>query len=557
MKKKINCLLIGHNDMDFEKYEKAVRDKGTNKGAFRDLEKNYVRYHKPPYHAMQMFNLFSPPDCSPISMGDSFSNAVAYLGTYLSRRGLTFDYVHTFQEEKKELAHKLREEEIGAVAIITTYYVSVLPILEIIDFIKSHHSTVKIIVGGPFISTEVRTRQPEDMEFLFQSMGADFYVYSSQGEAALVEILRYLENSGYTSIEQIDNIFYKTDDGYRATRWVQEDNVLSQNMVNWELFSQRLGEYVNIRTSISCPFSCTFCSFPRHAGKHRTADLEAVKKELDTLDKIPGVKILNFIDDTFNVPPDRFKKLLKMMIKQKYRFNWVSYFRCQYADNETVELMKQSGCLGVFIGVESGSAAILKNMNKAATVEKYRAGIELLKKHDIVSHGSFLVGFPGETPDTVEDTMRFIKETPLDFYHTQLWFYERITPIWEHRETYGLQGDGYDWRHNTMDNKMASDLIDRRLFLPIEQPVWVPLYNFNFNTIWQLVLRGMDITSVKKFLTAFAKGMKEKIANPSQKEISFKVVNALREACSFGNSVTPQTNEKKTILDKDSVSFNF
>jgi radical SAM superfamily enzyme YgiQ (UPF0313 family) len=72
-----------------------------------------------------------------------------------------------------------------------------------------------------------------------------------------------------------------------------------------------------------------------------------------------------------------------MMIKNKYEFKWNSFFRCQFADREVVELMKESGCEGVFMGIESGSDKILENMNKASRIEKYYEGIALLKEYDI------------------------------------------------------------------------------------------------------------------------------------------------------------------------------
>ncbi len=61
--------------------------------------------------------------------------------------------------------------------------------------------------------------------------------------------------------------------------------------------------------------------------------------------------------------------------------------------------MAQSGCKGVFLGIESGSPHILKLMIKAATIEKYADGMKLLREHDILTFGSFIVGFPGETSD--------------------------------------------------------------------------------------------------------------------------------------------------------------
>ena len=263
MSKVIDCLFIGHNEIQLERYETFVREMGIHSGAYRDLNLNFIRYNNKPYSASEIFNLFYCSDKSPgapgkpLSTGETFSAAVAYLGTYLDRRGFTFDYINSFQEQKEELRKKLTEENILSVAIITTLYVSVIPVVEIIDFVRKYNPDARVIVGGPFISTQVRTQEPVALEYLFKSvMKADIYVNSSQGEAALVNILSALKNN--RSLAQVKNIYYRDNGAYRATPVLIEDNQLARNMVNWDLFTGKLGRLVNVRTSISCPFSCAF-----------------------------------------------------------------------------------------------------------------------------------------------------------------------------------------------------------------------------------------------------------------------------------------------------------
>lgn len=301
-------------------------------------------------------------------------------------------------------------------------------------------------------------------------------------------------------------------------------------MVDWGLFQHDAGEFVAVRTAVSCPFSCAFCGYPRHAGKYRTAGVDAAEEELKRLQRVKSVKNIHFIDDTFNVPPKRFKEILRMMIRDKFQFKWHSYFRCQYADMETVELMKESGCEGVFLGIESGSDRILKNMNKAAEVESYLKGIALLKEYGIATFGNFIIGFPGETAETARETVEFITGSQLDFYRAQLWYYEHITPIWEQRETYDIRGESFNWSHRTMDAKTACDLVDD-IFLTVEDPVWIPIFNFDFDALWHLVHRGMDIPGVKEFLRSFNSGVKEKLTGRSPGEVGYDVVKRLKNAC--------------------------
>jgi radical SAM PhpK family P-methyltransferase len=310
-----------------------------------------------------------------------------------------------------------------------------------------------------------------------------------------------------------------------------------------------------MRTSISCPFSCTFCGFPEHAGPYQTAPIEAVEKELNRVAGIGTVKCLQFIDDTFNVPSKRFKEILRMIINNKYNFQWYSHLRCQYLDEEMIELMKKSGCQGVFLGIESGNQQILKNMNKQVNVEKYLKGIALLKKYDILTHGSFIIGFPGETAQTVKDTFTFIKESGIDFYRAQLWYCDTITPIWKQREKYNIKGSHFEWSHATTDSKQACDTIDD-LFLSIEKPIWVPQYNFEFNGIFHLLHRGITLDQVKNFIKSFNNGIKEKLSYPGPKEVSLEVIKQLRRPFQTNTNPNNPQERQKTIVDYN-LDFDF
>lgn len=529
----IDCLLIGHNERDFSHYVEDVKKMGVRSGAYRDLNLSFLRYSGRPYHATGLFNLIgthrqpASGSLTPIRGGATFSAAISYLGTYLHRRGFTFDFINSFNDQQDELAEKLARENILTVAVTTTLYVTAFPVSEVVEFIRRHNRTAKIVIGGPFVSTRIRTTDSSSMQFLFQSLGADFYVNSSQGETALVNIIDALKRG--LSLEGIDNVYFRSGDGFLSTERSRENNLLSRNMVDWDLFAGRVGEYVNLRTSISCPFACAFCGFPEHAGKYQTADIYAIEGELDSLVNIPAVKSLYFIDDTINVPVKRFKEFLRMFIKNKYPFHWFSQIRCQFIDREMVELMKESHCEGVFLGLESGNNDILTNMNKKSTVEDYMKGIALLKEYGICCHGSFVVGFPGETRDTLRDTVALIEESGLDFYRAQLWYCEPITPIWRQRERYNLRGSHFEWSHHTMSAREAAELVEE-IFLTVDRSVWLPQYGFDFNTIFYLTRRGIDLERIKNFLRIFNRKIGEKLEKPGDFEISEEVLQQMEQA---------------------------
>ncbi|WP_051572063.1 PhpK family radical SAM P-methyltransferase [Ruminiclostridium cellobioparum] len=523
MAQSIDCLIIGHNQMKFCDYEGMVGSMGKESEPYQDLNLNFVRYNSEAITAAETFNTFykrAGNNKDIINLGELFSATIAYLGTYIKRRGFTFDYVNSFQDEKEELAKKLRENNVLTIAITTTLYVSSYPISEIISFVRQYNTTAKIIVGGPFVSTNARTQNEVTMEYILCSLDADFYINSSQGEFALVQIINAVKNG--LQFNQISNIYFKQKSGYIRNNIEIENNILAENMVDWSLFGDRVGRFATIRTAISCPFSCSFCGFPQHAGKYQTVDVETIEKEWRALDSIGTVKSIYIIDDTFNVPRDRFKDILKMMIKNRFSFKWHSYFRCQFADEEIISLMKESGCEGVFLGIESGSQEILNNMSKASTIEKYREGMKLLREYGIIINASFIIGFPGETYKTVQETVRFIEDTRPDFYRAQLWYCEPITPIWKEKEKYGIKGSQFKWSHKTMDSKTGSKLVNE-VFLSVKNSIWMPQYNFDSASIFPLMQNGININQIKEFMSCFQEGIAEKLKSPNQKNISLEL----------------------------------
>jgi radical SAM PhpK family P-methyltransferase len=528
MNNQIDCLLIGHNEMEFADYEAACRHMGVNNGSYRDLNLNFIWHEDKPFTVTKIFNLLNESEnlvYKPLEMVEAFSSTISYLGSFLNRHDLSFEFVNSFQENKNKLKDILTHSQIETIAILTTLYVVPLPIIEIVRFIKQYNETAKIVIGGPFVSTKIRSVEPEALGYLWETIGGDYFINSSQGEATLVKLIKALKSN--SPVDNIENLHHKVDGMFEANPVKIEDNKLPENSVNWNLFSHAIEKHVNDRTAISCAFSCSFCGFPEHAGKYQTTQVDWIERQLNHLNSLGTVESVHFIDDTFNVPMRRFKDICRVMIRNKYDFNWHSYCRCQYLDVETVELMKESGCEGVFLGIESGNPQILKNMNKKSTVEQYRDRIALLKKYGITTFGSFITGFPGETDETVKDTINFIQESGLDFYRTQLWYCDPITPIIRNEtEKYKIEGESFEWVHATMDSKTACNWVDE-MFLKIDNAVWIPQYDFDFASLWYLVHRGIPIEKVKEFLNSFANGIKEKFKENRSKNVSSEVLKQL------------------------------
>jgi p-methyltransferase len=523
----LDCIIIGYNETPFDEYESWLRQYGQDSEAYRDLQFSFVDLdgRKLDYmgllnHAFELNGAggVAPPD---FKSCDIPNLAAVYLNHYLRKKGHQSVYINLFQHERAKLAAYLAEDPL-CVAITTTFYVVNFPVTEMVKFIREHNPKTKIIVGGPLVGNHARNyrahehdhddkpavvtiggpssvaaTEPVSDEFAsaLEDLGADIYVNESQGEATLSRIIECLRDGG--SLARVPNIIYAEGGSLRATGSVPESNSLDEYFIDWHTYDdQFLGPTLQTRTARSCAFNCSFCNYPARAGKLTLASLATLERELDSMRDLGYVKNVVFIDDTFNVPLPRFKDICRLMIEKKYGFNWFSYFRCSNSDEEAIELLAESGCKGVFLGIESGSPTILQNMNKAATIEKYARGMEMLHRYGIVTFASLICGFPGETDATVAETVNFIRESKPTYYRAQLWYCEAGTPIERQREKYQIKGEGFVWSHATMDSLEAMDHIDKA-FLTIKESTWLPQWSFDFWAIPYLLGKGVSLEQLR------------------------------------------------------------
>lgn len=503
----LDCIIVGYNEVPFPRYEQFLHTYGEDSEAYRDLKFSFLNLdgNKLDYVGLLNYVLkLAHPDGNgqaareELKSGDIPNLAAVYLTNFVRNMGYAANYINLFQYEKEQLIEYLAADPY-CIALTTTFYVVNLPVIEMVEFIRQHNPKVKIVVGGPLINNHARNYQGDAFKTALQDMGADIYVIEGQGELTLARIIECLKNGG--NLNDVPNLAYFEGTQLRRTKALPENNSLDANFIDWQkLGGPELGPTIQTRTARSCAFKCSFCNYPSRAGALTLLSMDVLERELDSMLALGAVRNVVFIDDTFNVPFPRFKDLCRMMIRKKYPFNWFSYFRCSNSDEEAIELMAESGCQGVFLGVESGSPAILVNMNKSATVEKYAKGIEMLQRHGILTFGSFITGFPGETDETVQETIDFIKTTRPDYYRSQMWYCEPGTPIQNERSKYRIEGEGFVWSHATMDSLGAMDHIDQ-MFLTIDESVWLPQWSFDFWIIPYLLGKGINLQRFREFMT--------------------------------------------------------
>ena len=497
---RLDCIVIGYNDLDFDQVAAHAEATQQQSPIYSELKRSSVRFRgkRRPYMGLMNAALEAVTGTSPdLHVCELPSLGVAYLTSYLRKRGYTADYVNFYSAEQDRLKELLAARP-RSVAITTTFYVDNAPIVDIAAFVRQHSPETKIIVGGPHIYNICEAVDERAQDYLFGSIGADVFVFDSQGETTLGRLMEKLR-AGDDDLSDVPNLIW-TRDGkkFEHTTRAIEDNDMDENVIDWSQFpSDFYAPTVQLRTARSCAFKCAFCRYPAVGGALKLNAVDVVMEQLRAV-RDAGAKHVVFIDDTFNVPLPRFKQLCRQMIEEDLGLSWYSYFRCSNSDPEAIDLMADAGCKGVFLGIESGDERVLVNMDKRATLDKYRTGIKQLNERGIATFASFIIGYPGETEETVSNTIAFLEETKPMFFSTGVFFYDNKAPVAKRAEEFGLKGGGFNWRHATMDWKQAVAQADR-LYRSVKGSTILPTFMFDFWSIPYLAGMGFEIEQIHGF----------------------------------------------------------
>lgn len=164
---------------------------------------------------------------------------------------------------------------------------------------------------------------------------------------------------------------------------------------------------VTITSTRGCPFPCTFCVYPQTLmGRgFRLRSVENVVEEMEYIvANFPQAKAVFFEDDTLTVDKKRCKALAERIIQRGVKISWNANSRIGL-DYETMRIMKEAGCRSFCVGFESGSQKILDNMKKKTNIAEMKEFMLNAKRAGILIHGCFMVGLPGETKETMNETL--------------------------------------------------------------------------------------------------------------------------------------------------------
>ncbi|MBL8862569.1 MAG: cobalamin-dependent protein [Planctomycetes bacterium] len=298
------------------------------------------------------------------------------------------------------------------------------------QLVKQRLPRAKVVCGGPHPSVAA--------EDVLRDPHVDFVV-RGEGEFTFAELLAGLRD-GRAEWSGCQGLAWRSSDG----AIVQEpDRPPPQNLDElpfpaWDLVDHakyhkvpRGGviyahpEFATLFSSRACPWRCTYCH-NSYGKTFRERSAQHVLAEIELLVTRYGVKELVFMDDIFNFRPERAKQIAQGIIDRgwKLALTFPNGFRGDILDEELVVLLKRAGMYRCMVAVESASPRLQKVMKKNLKIDKVRRIVDFIAAQGVMVHGAFMLGFPTETEDEMEETIRWAAASS---FHTAAFF--RVIPF--------------------------------------------------------------------------------------------------------------------------------
>ena len=287
-------------------------------------------------------------------------------------------------------------------------------VIDLTAELKARLPDVPVIIGGPHPSA-----LPE--RSLLESK-ADFAVMG-EGELTFEEVTARLKE-GENDWSKINGLAYLDENRNvhvnlpRAL--IKDIDILpfpARDLVECNLYSPpptkrvSLGPSTLMATSRGCSFNCGFCGAQTvWTRKVRARSAVLVVAEIEECIDKYGIRSFSFADEFFTAHRKRVLEICRLMCRRKLDIRFVCSARAQGLDLEVLEAMKEAGCCEISFGIESGNPEILKRIDKSLNLDEALRAINLTKKVGITTHASYMMGYIGETEETIQDTIHFAKK---------------------------------------------------------------------------------------------------------------------------------------------------
>jgi len=341
---------------------------------------------------------------------------LGYLASYLQQHGIDARIIDALRDGVAEdaLVEQIASERPDLVGItcLTAFYHEAVRLCR-----RLKDRGMRVVIGGV---------HPTFLPYETLEDSGAAYVVRGEGETALLDLLE----SGF-AYEAIPGV-YTLDDARmgkapdQKAAWCTDLDALP--FPDWRQIDPRTypkaphgaivkGFPIGVVTSTrGCPHACTFCASPQfYERRLRFRSPENVVDEVQLLVEQFGVKEIHFEDDNLTFKRSHVEGICDLILQRGIKVRWAcpNGIRADRVDEALVKLMKRAGCYCFAYGIESANPQILRNIRKSETIETMRRAIDIAAEAGIACQGFFVFGLPGETPETIQETIQFAVKSRL------------------------------------------------------------------------------------------------------------------------------------------------
>ncbi len=355
---------------------------------------------------------------------------IASIAGYIRSRGYPVDLydAYSLNGTIKTIMDRIKSFKANVVAFSSTTAL-IDNTFKIAGAIKEYDKRIKVVIGGSHATA--------DPTHCLSNQNIDIALIG-EGERSLHKTLQAFEHD--KPLDEIEGIAYRSNNGKIITSKPSLiEDIDELPFPAYELLP--LEEYKNpystrkpftsmCRTR-GCSYVCIYCEIPQiYKRIFRVQSPERTIKEIDYLVNKLGIKEIAFKDPIFTLDRKNVMEFCDLLIKRNYDLIWSANSRVDNLTQEMCFKMKEAGCTSLTFGLESGDQEILNNLKKHATLQQARYAIDCAKKAKIKIVANFMVGNPGETKESINRTIEFMKEIDPDYVNiafttalpgTELW----------------------------------------------------------------------------------------------------------------------------------------
>jgi radical SAM superfamily enzyme YgiQ (UPF0313 family) len=384
---------------------------------------------------------------------------ILYISGYLEDQGIENEVFDTTFSSKKAFRTYLLTHKPKLVGIYVNLMTK-LNVLETIRFIKENLAETIIILGGP----EVRYSAENFLRY-----GAD-YIVIGEGEETMAELVNALilvpadDDADLTvqlqtqpqyaipGIAFLEGGTFIQNPERQKIKDLNELAIPNRKKINlrqyldaWKKFHGK--NALSVSTMRGCPYTCKWCSRAVYGLSYRRRNAEQVVDELVQIKKDYHPDSLWFVDDVFTISHKWLTSFRDELKRQDILIPYECITRADRLNEDVILMLKETGCFRVWIGAESGSQKVIDLMDRRVDVNQVRDMIKMTRQHGIEAGTFIMLGYPGETEQDIEETIRHLKESNPDHFTITVAYPIKGTELYQEIEA--IQTTQLEWSTST------------------------------------------------------------------------------------------------------------